>query len=78
MGCERAVRGHKLAHVPVGIVQIIQSVPLIVKGADWNSGDTLLNSVFFPKLPCLISFLCQGDELSKVSPELDFFELSIY
>jgi len=35
-----------------------------------HSGDTLLNSVFFPKLPCLISFLCQGDELSKVSPEL--------
>ena len=36
----------------------------------WNSGDTLLNSVFFLRLPCLISFLCQGNELSEVSPEL--------
>ncbi|OQY57952.1 MAG: hypothetical protein B6245_14420 [Desulfobacteraceae bacterium 4572_88] len=27
-----------------------------------NFGDTLLNSVFFP-------ILCQGNELSKVSPE---------
>jgi len=35
-----------------------------------NSGDTLLDSAFFPQLPCLISFLCQGNELSKVSPEL--------
>ncbi|OQY51891.1 MAG: hypothetical protein B6245_24110 [Desulfobacteraceae bacterium 4572_88] len=34
-----------------------------------SSADTLLNSAFFPKLPCLISFLCQGNELSKVSPE---------
>ena len=35
-----------------------------------NSGDTLLNSVLFPRLPCHISFLCQGNELSKVSLEL--------
>jgi len=35
-----------------------------------NSEDSLLNSVFFLRLPYLISFLCQGNELNKASPKL--------